>query len=65
MLVRFPGISGSTATIIATGEIDPYRPSYFCSDVPCQARTRSSAFSPTICVGSYRGYDRAKVGAKP
>jgi hypothetical protein len=32
MLVRFPGISGSTATIIATGEIDPYRPSYFCCD---------------------------------
>jgi hypothetical protein len=26
------------------------------------ARTRSSAFSPTICVGRYRGYDRATVG---
>jgi hypothetical protein len=25
---------------------------------------RGSASSPTICVGSYRGYDRATVGAK-
>jgi hypothetical protein len=28
-------------------------------------RKRGSASSPTVCVGSYRGYDRAKVGAEP
>jgi hypothetical protein len=33
MLVRFSGISGSTATIVATGENDPSLPraSCFCS----------------------------------
>jgi hypothetical protein len=38
---------------------------HFCSDVPCQALTPQADILPTICVGSYRDYDRATVGAKP